>query len=132
MHIILQIFGAVTAILGAIQVYYNALWIGQPQPPFEVPDWLIGIDLAWLLASIDMSLKLRRRRLPANVPLSYIGWTVFTLAYTSWLAATSGTGMVTDAMIPLWYKLGSIAVGAWWIAGSVAMILWARAAGREE
>ena len=131
MHITLQIFAAVTMILGIIQIYYNAWWIGSPAPPFEINDWMLAFDIGWMLASIDLGVRLRRRRLPANLPISFVAFSVFTLAYSSWLAATSGTGQITEAMIPLWYKLLSIAFGAWWVAASIAMVIWARAAGRE-
>lgn len=132
MHSSLQLFAAITAVLGGVQIYYNAGWLGNPAPPFEIRDWMIAFDIGWMLASIDLGVRLRRRRLPANLPLSFVAFFFFTLAYSAWLAATSGTGNVTEAMIPLWYKLLSIAVGAWWVAGSISMAIWARAAGRGE
>ncbi|HVR43694.1 MAG TPA: hypothetical protein VMS56_09650 [Thermoanaerobaculia bacterium] len=118
-----RIYAAVTAILGAVQVAYNAMWIGRPAPPYEVPFWLLGLELGWTLVSIDFAVRLRRRRLPWALPASYAAYTGVTFAYSSWLASTSGTGTITDAMIPLGWKLGAVAVGAWFIAGGARLAL---------
>lgn len=117
----LRAYAIVTVVLGIIQVVYHALWIGAPGPPFGTPDWLIAVELAWTLVSLEFTVRLRRRALPAAVPASYALYTLITIGYTSWLASTSGTGGVTEEMIPLWWKLGAVGVGAWFIAGAVSL-----------
>ena len=128
----LRLYAIVTFILGAIQVIYNALWIGAPAPPFELSDYLIAIELGWSLVSIDMGVRMRRRRLPASLPFSYVAYSAATLAYSSWLASTSGTGKITNEMIPLWWKLIAVSVGAWYIAASVFLVAKAKAADEAQ
>lgn len=118
----IRLYAGITAILGIVQVLYNALWIGAPAPPFGVPDLVIAIELGWALVSIDFTVRLRRRLLPYVVPLSYVIYTALSLGYSSFLASTSGDGTVSEAMIPLWWKVIAIAVGAWYIAGALMMI----------
>ncbi len=124
----LRLYAAVVFLLGCVQVVYNALWIGAPAPPFGISDYLIALELGWALVSIDMAVRMRRRRLPIALPVSYIAYSAATLAYSSWLASTSGTGTITNAMIPLWWKLAAVGVGAWYIAGSVFLVAKAREA----
>ena len=128
----LRLYAIVTFILGTIQVIYNALWIGAPAPPFEISDYLIAIELGWSLVSIDMGVRMRRRRLPVSLPFSYVAYSAATLGYSSWLASTSGTGTITNEMIPLWWKLIAVGVGAWYIAASVFMVAKAKAADEAQ
>ena len=128
----LRLYALITAVIATIQIHYNASWIGQPAPPFYVPDWLIAVELAWALVSIDLAVRLRRRRLPFALPTSYALYTVGSVFYASWLAATSGTGTVTEAMIPLWWKLGAVAIGAWFLAGAIMLVARMRDAVEEN
>ncbi len=124
----LRLYAVVTFILGAVQVVYNALWIGSPAPPFGISDYLIALELGWSLVSIDMAVRMHRRRLPTALPISYAVYSAATIAYSSWLASTSGTGGITNEMIPLWWKLVAVAVGAWYVAASVFLVAKAKAA----
>jgi hypothetical protein len=124
----LRLYAAVVFLLGAVQVVYNALWIGAPSPPFEISDYLIALELGWTLVSIDMAVRMRRRRLPAALPVSYVLYTAATLGYSAWLATSGGIGGITDAMVPLWWKLGAVAVGAWYVAGAVFLVAKAKEA----
>ena len=128
MPTIIRLYASITALIGLVQVVYNALWIGAEAPPFRVHDLMIASELAWMFVSIDLGVRLRRRRLPISVPLSYVLYSAFTIGYSSWLASTLGIGNVTDEVVPLWFKLGAIGVGAWFIAGSAGIFVWVRAA----
>ncbi|MCA1732408.1 MAG: hypothetical protein LC732_02255 [Acidobacteria bacterium] len=124
----LRLYAAMTAILGLIQVVYNTLWIGSAAPPFQVSDYLIALELGWALVSIDMGVRMHRRRLPIALPASYAVYSLGTIGYSSWLASTSGTGDITNEMIPIWWKLIAVGVGAWYVAGSVFLVAKAKAA----
>jgi hypothetical protein len=128
----LRLYAAITGILGVIQAIYNALWIGEAQPPFQVSDYLIALELGWALVSIDMGVRMHRRRLPIALPASYALYSLATIGYSSWLASTSGTGDITDPMIPMWWKVIAVGVGAWYVAGSVFLVAKAKAADRQR
>jgi hypothetical protein len=128
----LRLYAVVTFLLGAVQVVYNALWVGAPAPPFQISDYLIALELGWSLVSIDMAVRMHRRRLPIALPVSYAVYSAVTIGYSSWLASTSGTGGISNEMIPLWWKLVAIAVGAWYIAGSVFLVAKAKEADERD
>ena len=123
----LRLYSLVTFLLGAVQVVYNALWIGAPSPPFEISDYLIALELGWSLVSIDMGVRMHRRRLPTALPASYAAYSAATLAYSRGPRRRAEPA-ITNEMIPLWWKLVAVAVGAWYVAASVFLVAKAKAA----
>jgi len=115
-----KLYAVVTAVLGMIQVAYNTLWLGRTPAPFDVPPWLVYAELGWAFVSFAALLVWRARPSAALLATSYVVYTGFALLYTLHLGQERGT--VTESMVPEWWKVLAVLVGAFWIAGSISIL----------
>lgn len=103
------IHAAVTLGLGLLYVIYHALWIPQPEAPFQTPEWLVVAQLAWGIASFGMIFVYQRGDRSPVLPALYVTFTGATYSYVWYL--DSVRGRVDDAMVSTWWKVVSALVG---------------------
>ncbi|HVT42768.1 MAG TPA: hypothetical protein VMT00_00080 [Thermoanaerobaculia bacterium] len=115
----IRLYGIVTALIGASNAIYAALFIPRATGPFPVPAPVIVFELAWALVSFHLVVRSRRQAAIPLLPIAYILYTCFNAGYAYWLGIRYGT--VTDEMTPLWWKIVALVIGVGFVVGGIRM-----------
>lgn len=115
----MRLYGLTTAAIGVIHVVYNALWLPRVDSPFPNPTWLIWFELAWAVVSFVVVARRREDSQALLLAAPYVIYTAVAVTYSWYLGTTRGS--VTDAMIPLWWKIIALLAGAWFTAAGLRL-----------
>ena len=117
---LLRAYAVVTGLLGLTQAVFNGFWIHRLSIPYDLPKWLVYFELIWAFLSFAVLLAVRNSGRATILAGSYVIYTGFAVVYTVHIGTTRGA--VTDSMIPDWWKILAVIVGAEWIAMALAVL----------
>lgn len=115
----MRFYGVTTAAIGVIHVVYNALWLPRVDSPFPIPTWLVWFELAWAVVSFVVVVRRRDDTQALLLAAPYVIYTALAVTYSWYLGTTRGG--VTDAMIPLSWKIIALLAGIWFTVGGLRL-----------